>query len=98
VPPITAAGREVHHFHHLVGHRLGHERADAHAAALGARGDLVGRPARTIARGDASSSSIGTASAPATLTSTASDGLPSPDSRLAMVERGTAAAFASRPA
>src|SRR5439155_10958680 len=30
-----------------------------------------------------------------TFTSTASDGLPSPDSRLAMVERGTVAALAS---
>src|SRR5438105_7885002 len=50
---------------------------------------------RTIARGDASNSSIGTASACATFTSTASDGLPSPDSRLAMVERGTPASRAS---
>ncbi len=43
---------------------------------------------RTLARGEASSSSIGTPSLVATFTSTASDGLPSPDSRLAMVERG----------
>jgi len=43
---------------------------------------------RTFARGEASSSSIGTPSAPATLRSTARDGLPTPDSRLAMVERG----------
>jgi hypothetical protein len=53
------------------------------------------RQRRTIARGDASSSSIGTPSAAATLTRTTSDGLPSPDSRFAIVERGTAAAFAS---
>ena len=38
------AGREVEHFHHLVGNRLGNEIADRHAAALDAKGD-VGRPA-----------------------------------------------------
>ena len=31
------------------------------------------------------------------VTSTVNDGLPDPDSRLAMVERGTAAAFANAP-
>src|SRR5258708_16387652 len=46
---------------------------------------------RTFPRGEESSSSIGTRSCAATFTSTASDGLPSPDSRFAMVERGTPA-------
>ena len=50
---------------------------------------------RTLPRGDASSSSIGTPSAAATFTSTASDGLPSPDSRFATVDRGTPEARAS---
>src|ERR1044071_1217564 len=52
---------------------------------------------RTFARGEASSSSIGTPSAPATLRSTARDGLPTPDSRLAMVERGKPEDLASAP-
>ena len=50
---------------------------------------------RTRARGEASSSSIGTPSACATFTSTTSEGLPVPDSRLATVERGTLADRAS---
>src|SRR5262245_4160011 len=50
---------------------------------------------RTFARGGDKSSSIGASSALATLTSTVSDGLPFPDSRLEIVERGTPAAFAS---
>src|SRR5712691_8314850 len=52
---------------------------------------------RTFARGEASSSSIGTPSAPATLRSTARDGLPTPDSRLAIVERGKPEDLASAP-
>ena len=39
------AGREVEHFHHLVGHRLGDEVADRHAAALDAKGDVGSGPA-----------------------------------------------------
>src|SRR5690349_9310577 len=50
---------------------------------------------RTFARAGARSSSIGTPSFAATFTRTASEGLPSPDSRLAMVERGRPAALAS---
>jgi hypothetical protein len=50
---------------------------------------------RTFAWGGDNSSSIGAPSARAILISTVSDGLPSPDSRLDTVERGTPAAAAS---
>ena len=45
VPRHRRAGREVDHLHHLVGHRLGDEGADRHAAPLGAYRDVGRVPA-----------------------------------------------------
>jgi hypothetical protein len=59
---------------------------------------MSARPTAHLRARRASSSSIGTPSAPATFTSTASDGLPTPDSRFAIVERGTPAVRRAIPA
>ena len=99
MPPITAPGSKS--ITSIISSGTG---SGTSARMLTPRPLLAGRDfgrrpvAAPCARGDASSSSIGTPSAPATFTSTISDGLPAPDSRFAIVERGTAAAFASAPA
>ena len=95
VPRIDAPGSKSISVSNSSGTGSGHERAHRHAAAACLRGHVGRSPAPDLCAWRSVNSSRGIASALAALTSTVSDGLPTPNSRLAIVERGTAAAFAS---